>query len=286
MNPLSHQDPLKAKLLETFLFTKDFLSKHDMTYVGCGGTVLGAVRHQGFIPWDDDIDIYMPRSDYERLLTMGDELRPLGYDIISVADKGYYMPFAKISDRNSTIWEFEHLPLIMGVYIDIFPLDEFNEPDEAITARQYRSHFYFDKYINALSHYTLGSLFQCLLRGNIHGAGLRILNLWRKRNPQRYLQAFLDFERTYAGGSGEKCVCVTQWEGRIFQTQWFHDVIELPFESTTVAVPRDYDAYLTLLYGDYMTLPPEEKRVSHPHYFTDLQHRYTLEQVISIKKGS
>ncbi len=286
MNPALHQDPLKAKLLETFLFTKDFLSKHDMKYVGCGGTVLGAVRHQGFIPWDDDIDIYMYRADYERLLTMGDELRSKGYEIISVADEGYYMPFAKISDCHSTIWEFEHLPLVMGAYIDIFPLDEFNEPDEVITARQYRSHYYFDKYINALSHYPLGSLFQCLFRGDIHGAGLRILNLWRKRNPQRYLQSFLDFEKTYVGGSGEKCVCVTQWEGRIFQTQWFHDVIELPFESTTVVVPRDYDAYLTLLYGDYMTLPPEEKRISHPHYFTDLQHRYTLEQVAAIKKKS
>ena len=77
---------------------------------------------------------------------------------------------------------------------------------------------------------------------------------------------------------------MTQWEGRIFQTQWFRDVIELPFESTTVVVPRDYDTYLTLLYGDYMTLPSEEKRISHPHYFTDLKRRYTLDQVKAIKK--
>ena len=276
---LNNMDALKEKLLETFLFAKDFFAKHDIRYVACGGTVLGAVRHKGFIPWDDDIDIYLPRADYNRLLAMGGELRQQGYEVISVANEGYYMPFAKISRLDTTVWEFERLPMVMGVFIDLFPLDEFDEPDDVITARQYRSHFYFDKYINALSHYPLSSLLQCLVKGDVHGLGVRVLNLWRKRNPQRYLQAFLDFEQGYVGRSGDKCVCVTQWEGRIFKSEWFHDVIELPFESTTVTVPRAYHDYLTVLYGDYMQLPPEEKRIQHPNYYLNLNERLTLEEV-------
>ncbi len=281
MEENSTSQQMKDALLETFKFTKQFLAQHNLRYIACGGTVLGAVRHKGFIPWDDDIDIYMPRADYNRLLDMNDQLQPLGYEVISCRDKGYYMPFAKISSLSSTIWEFQRLPFLMGVYVDIFPLDEFEEPDQVITARQYRSHYFFDKYINAVSSYPFRFFLQRIQHLDIHQMGLYLLHLYRRRNPQRYLQAFLDFEKTYTGGTGSKCVCVTQWEGRIFQTEWFTDVIELPFEDTTVTAPRNYDAYLRKLYGDYMQLPPVEKRISHPHFYVDLNRRLTIPDILA-----
>jgi lipopolysaccharide cholinephosphotransferase len=316
----TQSDLLKTRLLEVFQFAKEFFQQHNLRYIGCGGTVLGAIRHKGFIPWDDDIDLYMPRKDYEQLLQLAPEFQGTGYELLhwnnqtltsqssyslptregqggsltsqssyslptregqgGSLNSQYYMPFAKIADCRSTIWEFRHLPFLFGVSIDIFPLDEFDEADEVITARQYRSHYYFDKYLNAVSRYSCKDMLQALCKADVHRLGVQVLSKWRGRNPRKYLQAFRQFEETYKhNGPGPKCVCVTQWEGRIFQSEWFHDVIEVPFEDTTLIIPRAYDAYLRKLYGDYMQLPPEEKRVSHPHYFFDIDHRLTLEEL-------
>ena len=292
----TQSDPLKTRLLEVFQFAKEFFQQHNLRYIGCGGTVLGAIRHKGFIPWDDDIDLYMPRKDYEQLLQLAPEFQGTGYELLhwdnltlnsqlSTLNSQYYMPFAKIADCHSTIWEFRHLPFLFGVSIDIFPLDEFDEADEVITARQYRSHYYFDKYLNAVSRYSCKDMLQALCKADVHRLGVQVLSKWRSRNPRKYLQAFRQFEETYKhNGPGPKCVCVTQWEGRIFQSEWFHDVIEVPFEDTTLIIPRAYDAYLRKLYGDYMQLPPEEKRISHPHYFFDIDHRLTLEELRSRNK--
>lgn len=285
----TQSDLLKTRLLEVFQFAKEFFQQHNLRYIGCGGTVLGAIRHKGFIPWDDDIDLYMPRKDYEQLLQLAPEFQGTGYELLHwdnlTLNSQYYMPFAKIADCHSTIWEFRHLPFLFGVSIDIFPLDEFDEADEVITARQYRSHYYFDKYLNAVSRYSCKDMLQALCKADVHRLGVQVLSKWRSRNPRKYLQAFRQFEETYKhNGPGPKCVCVTQWEGRIFQSEWFHDVIEVPFEDTTLIIPRAYDAYLRKLYGDYMQLPPEEKRISHPHYFFDIDHRLTLEELRSRNK--
>ena len=294
---VAEADILKVRLLQVFQFTKEFLQQHNLRYIGCGGTVLGAIRHKGFIPWDDDIDLYMPRADYERLLQLAPAFQGTGYELLhwdmqsppvtchlSPVTSHYYMPFAKIADCSSTIWEFKHLPFLFGVSIDIFPLDEFNESDEAITALQYRSHYYFDKYLNAVSRYTFSDMLRSLCKADVHRLGVQVLSKLRGCCPQKYLQAFRQFEQGYKNnGPGSKCVCVTQWEGRIFQSEWFRDVIEVPFEDTTLIVPRDWDAYLSLLYGDYMQLPPEEKRVSHPHYFFDLNRKLTLAEVRRLK---
>lgn len=270
---------VRRRLLKALGFAKSFFTGHGLRYVACGGTVLGAVRHKGLIPWDDDIDLYMPRRDYERLLGMSGLMKDAGYEVLSCRNNpGYYIPFAKIAELGSTVWEFERYPYVFGISIDIFPLDEFDMPDEEITVLQYRSHHFFDRYMNAVSRYSAASVWRCLVCGDWHGLGVRVLSVLRRGRAGSYLKAFLEFEASYKGGRGGKCVCVTQWEGRIFRSEWFSDVVELPFEDTTVTVPRDYDAYLTLLYGDYMTPPPESARTSHPHYFVDLDERLTLEQ--------
>lgn len=78
----TQSDLLKTRLLEVFQFAKEFFQQHNLRYIGCGGTVLGAIRHKGFIPWDDDIDLYMPRKDYEKLLSLASELQGTGYELL------------------------------------------------------------------------------------------------------------------------------------------------------------------------------------------------------------
>lgn len=264
---------IQQTLIEVLKFAISFFKAHNLRYYACGGTTLGAVRHKGFIPWDDDIDIYMPRADYERLISLRHEFNGTGFSFVSAqTNKGYYCPFAKITKDNTTIWEFKYYKYLLGAFIDIFPLDYYNISDEEITALQWKHTRLFINYQKSLKHYSFSDYMNMLKRADYYEF---LKNIWfliaykprSKQMFQRWMNAYPHTEE----GTNDKCVCLTQWQGKIFQRAWFDDCIEVPFEDITITIPRQYDKYLTLLYGNYMQLPPEEKRQSdHKHYYVNI----------------
>ena len=140
----------KEKLLKTMKAFTDVCRRNDIEYIAAYGTVLGAIRHKGLIPWDDDIDVFMTRENYEKFLRLKKTLAGSDYEIVDLDDKGYYLPFAKFCDANTTIWEVENLPFIFGVFIDVFPLDFVEEQDEACAKLHYDYKALFDKYTHSL----------------------------------------------------------------------------------------------------------------------------------------
>lgn len=127
------EDKLKYKeiLCKTMKSFINICKEHNLQYYACAGTCLGAIRHKGMIPWDDDIDVLMPRSDYDKFLALKQKLQGTGYEIVDSNNQFYNQWFAKFSDANTTIVEMTDFPIVFGVYVDIFPLDEVENVDVA-----------------------------------------------------------------------------------------------------------------------------------------------------------
>lgn len=278
-------EKVKGIILQTYKYTAEFCRKHNLRFYACGGTMLGAVRHNDIIPWDDDIDLYMPREDYDKLLSLRNEMKGTGYDIISLNDKGYYLPYAKVINVNTTIWEYSGYEFVIGEFVDIFPLDNFNCSDEQIIELQKRMSYYYTNYkfsirsdkFKLIKHLFLNFRLKTILRLIFYGF---VFN-----NSENIAKKIMNIHTKYTEKEGEKCVCISQWEGKIFKREWFDDCIEMPFSDTTVPVPRKYDEYLKLLYGNYMELPPLEKRISnHQIIYRDLDKGLTIKEVKDIIK--
>ena len=276
---------LKRKLMEVFRFSICFFEQHRLHYYACGGTALGAVRHQGIIPWDDDIDLYMPRKDYDKLLSLSSRLEGTHFRIVSLADKGYYLPYAKIVDIGTTLWEMKKCPFLLGVFVDVFPLDYFSVPKEKVAQIQWADSRLFSAYRRHLFRYDFQDLARLAGKGKLLPVARYLLDRINNMigGEKRLLRTFEAHQREYASQSepdSKYCVCVTQWEGKVFETEWFKKSIPFPFEDTEILVPAGYDAYLTLLYGDYMTPPPSSQRVSEHlrnfRYYINLEERLDI----------
>lgn len=253
-------EKIKEIQLEILKYIKGICEEHNIKYFLCGGTLLGAVRHKGFIPWDDDIDILLPRNDYMRLISLlkdGDKYRCLS----SYYNSDYYYSFAKVVDTDTVLIEREEYPIKdLGVFIDIFPIDGLPENKKELKTQfnrvlKYRNRLYFSLMVKCLPasvKWKYGFKYMYWFLMKIIG--------WK-----RWLKIIERLGTMYKYADSDKVACIVSGYGlkEIMNKSVFEKVIFLEFEGEKFPAPIGYNEYLTSLYGDYMKLPPIEKRVSH-----------------------
>ena len=275
----------KEILLETFKFTIDFFSKNNLRWWAAYGTALGAVRHKGIIPWDDDIDIFMPREDYNRFLNLRNKLINTHYRILSYNNTGYYLAFAKLENTKTTIWEMKAFPYIIGVSIDIFPIDLTDETPEQIKLnfRKFRNKAMSIQ--NAYSNYSFVHILKMIIKYNIDW----FFNFcFYKVFKNKSKLAFNSFEKKLNRNRGDKYVRYAVGGYLILEKSWFDGFEEVQFENLKIRIPSGNNELLTLIFGDYMKLPPIQEQKSHQdyQYYINLKERLSLEEVKKrIKEG-
>lgn len=238
---------IELKMLDHFV---EICNKHNLTYYLFWGTLLGAVRHKGFIPWDDDIDVVMQVEDYKKLLKVIENELGSEYYIQNIYNTKYCIyPFTKIRKYHTTMVEKElnYLPFKKGICIDIFPLLKYPESKIGKLIFQYR--------------YRLAFL---LLNRDIRKKGFKnkliyyILHLIPRNLCNKIIIRKLEKLQNYNGNFNEYRV----YQDKGFDKTWF-DKEKIQFEKSKYIVPKEYDKVLKRLYNDYMTLPPVEKRYGH-----------------------
>ncbi len=283
-------DEVKSALVKIFVDLIKLCEEHGLTYYLSGGTAIGAVRHNGFIPWDDDIDIYLLRDDYERFLSLRNSLpADSPYEIIDMQNPGYYLPFAKFCKKDSTIWEHGNIPFLMGLYVDVFPMDEFNETKENIKlASDYRKAW--EAYPRSLRKHKLQHFTSKIRQGHLRPIPRMIEDiLWICPREHIYRERIIEMDRAIKEIKGDYLYCYGLNRGalnKVYPKDWFAERVDISFEGLTVKIQKGYDNYLSKQFGNYMQFPPESERLStHKRFFLELDHpRRSQEEVLAIKK--
>lgn len=255
MRKLSIEEAKKLEL-DILDFIDSFCKEHGINYCINYGTLIGAIRHKGFIPWDDDIDLSMTRENYEKFIQLFSE-KQSRYKLLSLeTDDQYFNNFIKIVDPTTKIIDTRNTKTYdSGVFIDIFPMDTFNdtkvvdicyklESFKLLSFSKHKNIVYGDSKLKDL----IRTLFWLLLRP----VSPRFFANQIEKQIQRY---------RVENGKYIAFIPSKAKEKEIFPRDMFDELIETPFEHLVLTAPKHFDAVLKQFYDDYMTVPPKEKQI-------------------------
>lgn len=258
---------LQKRLLEMFSWFHNFCIDNKIKYYALGGTMLGAIRHKGFIPWDDDIDVGIPRNDYEKLRKISSNVNnnKFKFEFPTTIDEKFATPYAKLYDITTTLIENYKKPLKRGIFIDIFPLDGTGN-DEKESKKNFkkikRGYNFFMTRVAAINKN------RSFLKNSAIIVSRIIPNCFLSNRKLRIrIDNFskIDFDNSYYGGN-------------VFGNWGYKEIMPISimgtpkeyfFENIKIYGVENYDEYLTRLYGNWKKLPPKEKQISH-HDFIEL----------------
>ena len=274
---------IQKEIFNIFTEVKRICDKYRLTYFAIGGTCIGAVRHHGFIPWDDDIDIAMPIQDYVKFIEYAKKELRFPYSLYSPQDHPHWIRcFVKVQNTNTTFIEEDgnlYQDRMTGVNIDIMPI--FGMPKSLLSQKW------------------------MILKNEV----LHYMNRWIRipyTGRRRYLNYFLGFVSKRLGNKNQdinyfynKLICdfsvykydnsnrlLFGWRDKlgnrfgkfsylvVADYEDFSDSIEVPFETGIIKIPKGYDHYLSSEFGDYMVLPPKEAQINHRPSIVDLKNSY------------
>ncbi len=257
------------KLKKDMIFVIESLDalckKYDINYFAIGGTMLGAVRHNGFIPWDDDVDLGMLLEDYEKFLAIpSDEFKDFGLYAPEKNPGGYFSMVTKYyyKDSRFTIKLAKESGIDnMGIFVEIFPFFDLPENNSKIDLMYRRMELYKAMYstlvVNKVVVYDKGV--KAVIKKVVKKLLLAMLHIFRW-TPEKVARCYTDTARRYTDKDA-KYVASFSDVFNIQQKKIFKTLDRVAFEDITMPIPKDYDLYLKRIYGDdYMTLPPEDKR--------------------------
>lgn len=252
-------DEVKKIQLDILKKIDEFCKFNNLRYYLAYGTLIGAIRHKGYIPWDDDIDIVMPRDDYEKFLEKFNHDRTDTIEVLSPKlDDLYPYAFAKVHDYNTRLVEKVNYKYNIGINVDIFPLDKVKNMKSVIHI--YKKGLKYRNIIEVKNVYYTKNVFKNIMKKtlkilfsfiNINSCTLKLDKLAQMDRDDNSCKYFCVLS------SGHK------FDPTILNIEWYKEIIQIEFEGCLFNAPKNYDEILKEQFGNYMQLPPVEQQLTH-----------------------
>lgn len=260
---------LWAVILDLIVEFDRVCRNHHLRYYLDGGSLLGAIRHGGFIPWDDDIDVAMPREDYEIFIRLTSEFKEPYFLQTPWSDPESFYSYAKIRNSNTTgiVELFKYQDFNHGIWMTVFPLDKFsiNKTCE-------------DAYAKICQLTYENSTYMRMKNPDLDEKNRLRVRDYSGRNP---LDTYLEINRLASQFNSEKTdfwgtltITIREFKRKALPQKAYEQILYHKFESLVLPIPFDYDTVLTLEYGDYMIIPPIEEQGGHDGTIFDADKPY------------